>query len=1062
MEPCSPQRAPTQEQGTTALPQPSRGSERLPKVTGTLEKILSQPPSPSGSFPTFQILTNLPVRHNTAPGSHLQQRKSQLFWGLPSLHSESLEAIFLSGNGPSPLRLYVRPSVFFNKLAFLPRYNLFPQNHSPTQFPILEAHTLEDMEGMVSGPQLLPPPSLPVPSLPLHKGVLSGTKGNTQWLTWQREGPWVDQVQYPQPESQITRPSKLFSSEAWRRVSGDPSLHQHNPDIPSALLYPSSCLGIPTRFEAQWRTMGQNENLHISESTMPASSSNPALLPKLQEVNSIGGLSGSKAPWKTIEQKENPQVSESPTLAPCQPLIPKMVAQGTGPLGIPPGYQIHWGTIEHKAPQSPVSSPCQPPACASESQKVSPQRGLCAPKDFLGTMGHRENLQTSEAPMPAPCPLLDSLPELQREHPLEYEAQLGSRENSGNWASEPPTLDLKPGLHEPNPACAPTASETPGKGTQSRENLSVSVDPVSSPNLPSAPLLESLVTGPQGVLSESKPSWETNGQRINLWASDSPYPLHSAPLALSKAPHIINTVEGLPRTEATQKADEHPRNSWPSEPPLLALSSTPAVIVEQPRVSPMGVPFDSEARCGDAGGTKSSRDSEVPACSLLQGPQGVSPLGVLFDSEPVGADVEQKKNFVSVSPVWDSKLPPKSVSKSHVSSEPFEDQCNCNSEGEAAEQKENSCAFKGPDPSSLSVPLPEPHVDLDLICRNVPQREVPQDLSLPKVDPLKPIAWFPTTAEVLKIEPTQPSLSSLVPGTKAQAPSSQGEAVPEVLACSEVHAWQWSRELELTLKKLQQSPASRSPRPSQQFCSSPTLSSPPPDSWELSSYPRQQSDPSNPCPHSSSYHPPKTHSTVLQPAQASHSHLSHFSSQTLPRGSDRAEKGSPREEKIKRKMVVQVSGVHRESSQNSPGHREPSNPKVLASGKRQEKAPVLTLSKKTESPRKPKAGEHCKIGSPTVTGTQAQRGVEASVSRLSQRPQHKGQGPQHTALPMAAGPQYQRRDMQYSYHCKHCPWARMQTRLSPPAPRAPLTRRLQKALAKLLGTHRPLPTKSSQ
>ncbi|XP_006898613.1 PREDICTED: uncharacterized protein C9orf131 homolog [Elephantulus edwardii] len=65
------------------------------EASGTPEQTLKQPLSPSRSFPIFQIVTNLPVRH-TAAGSFLQQRKSQLFWGLPSLHSESLEVTFQS------------------------------------------------------------------------------------------------------------------------------------------------------------------------------------------------------------------------------------------------------------------------------------------------------------------------------------------------------------------------------------------------------------------------------------------------------------------------------------------------------------------------------------------------------------------------------------------------------------------------------------------------------------------------------------------------------------------------------------------------------------------------------------------------------------------------------------------------------------------------------------------------------------------------------------------------------------------------------------------------------
>ena len=84
LTPCSlPKEAPIGEQATTAPSQPSCGSEDLHKATGTPKQVHTQTPSPSRSFPTFQILTNLPVRHKTESGSYLHQRKSQLFWGLP-------------------------------------------------------------------------------------------------------------------------------------------------------------------------------------------------------------------------------------------------------------------------------------------------------------------------------------------------------------------------------------------------------------------------------------------------------------------------------------------------------------------------------------------------------------------------------------------------------------------------------------------------------------------------------------------------------------------------------------------------------------------------------------------------------------------------------------------------------------------------------------------------------------------------------------------------------------------------------------------------------------------
>uniref|UniRef100_A0A8C6BWA8 SPATA31 domain-containing protein n=1 Tax=Monodon monoceros TaxID=40151 RepID=A0A8C6BWA8_MONMO len=952
LKPCSlPKEAPIGEQATTAPSQPSCDSEGLHKAIGTLEQVLTQTPDPSRSFPTFQILTNLPVRHKTASGSHLQQRESQLFWGLPSLHSESLEAIFLSSGGLSPLKLSVSPSVFFNKFAFLPRTPvlLLPQYCSPTPLPTHEVHTTEDLEGMASDPQQLPSPSSPpVPSLPLqlkffpmdHKRVLSGTEANTQSLG-------------------------------------------------------ASLLGDLIRSEAPWTTTGQNEDPKTPEPAVPAPSLTPTSLPECQGVSPIGGLSGPEALWETTRRRENPQISEPPTPAPCPPPHPLPELQGGSPLGDPSGYEPQWR-----------------------------------------------------------C-----------------------RENSTNlWAFEPPALDVDPGLHGTMPACVPSGSETPWKGTQSRENLWVSADPVSSPSLPSASLLESLGTGAQAVLSESKASWEAVRQTDNLWTSESPGPGHSPSLAPILEPHRINPVGGVTGSETAWKDTDHSRNSWAFQLPSLAFSPPAVLVLDSLRVCPTGVLFDSEATCGDIERRKNSWASELPACSLPQDPRGANPLGVQSDSEPTVGHMEQKETCcVPVSPLWGPSPCPNSMSKSHTS-EPIGDQCNCKPEGETVEQRGNcwTTELPAPIPRSLSAPLPDPHIDLEFVWRNVQQRGIPQDPSLPAVDPLQPIPWPSTQAEALKIESNQPGLpkGELFPGAKAETPSSQGEAVPKVPTHSGIQAWHWSKELELRLKKLQQSPASRSLGPSQSFGSSPALSSTTQATRRLSSCPPQQIHPLSLCPNSSSCHPPKPQSTVTQPVQVPHCYHSHSSIQPQLWKSGRADQESQKEQRMNVKMSSQGSCVH------CPGLEEPSYPEVPASGKRQDKASALSSAKKRESPRKPKEGDHgegdAKLGSTTVTGkshlAQA-RLAEAPVSRLLQRSQHRDQSSRHTAPSpqphsKASGSQDQRGarlgagDILAPRHCKHCPWA--QKRLSSPTPQAPLTRGLRRMLAKFLGTHGPLPTKSSQ
>uniref|UniRef100_A0A8D0P883 SPATA31 domain-containing protein n=1 Tax=Sus scrofa TaxID=9823 RepID=A0A8D0P883_PIG len=946
LKPCSlPKETPIEEQATTAPSQPSCGSEGLHKAIGTLEQVHTQTPTLSRSYPTFQILTNLHVKYKTASGSHLQQRKSQLFWGLPSRHSESLEAILLSSGGPSSLKLSVSPSVFFNKLSFLPRSPelLLPQYCSPTQLPTHEVHATKDLEGMASEPRQLPcPSSPPVPSLPLHlksfpmdhERVPSGTEVNTQWLG-------------------------------------------------------TSTLEVPPVPETQRGTMGHNESIQV-----------------------------------------------------LQPLMPVL---------------------------------CQPPDSLSEPQKVSPEGGPSVTKDFWETLGHKENPRASGPPIPAPYPPPHPLPELQGGsslgEPTDYESQWGCRENSSNpWAFEPPALDLDPGCYGTRPLCVPSGSQTPCKGMQGRENCQVSADPVSSSSLPSPSLLESLGTGAQAVLSESKALWEAMRQRENLWTPESPAHAHSPSLVPVPESCRINPVGGLNRSEAAWKDTDHFRNSWASESPSSAFSPPHALELDSLRASPAGVLFDSEARCGDIQMRKNSWASELQACSLPQDPYGPNALEVQSDSESIGGDMGHKE--ICPNP------PSNSMSKSHTS-EPTEDQRNCKTDGATLEQKKNcwTIDFPAPAPRSLSAPLPNPHINPEFVRGNVQQGGFPQDPHPPAVDPLQPIPWLPTLDEALKIEPNQPGLpkGELFLGVKAETLSSQEEDVPKVPTNSGIQAWHWSRELELRLRTLQQSPASRSLGPNKSFGSSSGLSPTTQATQSLSSCPPQQTHPPNLCLHSSSCHSPKIQSTVTQPVQISHCYHSNSSSHSQQQKSDRAEQGSQKEQRMKAKMVSQTSFQgscsHKKAGRKCQGLEGPSNPKVLASGKRQDNA----SAKKRDCPRKPK-GDHgggdARLGSSTVTGksqpVQARRLAVVPVSRLSQRTQHRDQSSQHSALSpqlnsKAVGSQdkqgarLEAGDSLGPQHCKHCPWA--QKHLSSPTPQAPLTRGLQKLLAKILGTHGPRPTK---
>lgn len=410
-------------------------------------------------------------------------------------------------------------------------------------------------------------------------------------------------------------------------------------------------------------------------------------------------------------------------------------------------------------------------------------------------------------------------------------------------------------------------------------------------------------------------------------------------------------------------------------------------------------------------------------------------MGVLFGSEARCRDTQRKNNS------WASELPAHSIPQD----------------------------LRGANPLRVLS-------DSEPMCRNVQPREAPQGPSPPVVDPLHP-SWPPTLAEAQKIEPTHPGLQKgeMFSGAKAEAPSSQDKAIPEMLTHPGIHAWQWSRELQLRLKKLQQSPPFSSP-----VCSSVTL-----DSWGLSSCPPQQTHSPNLHPHSLSCNPPKVQSTLSQSVQTSHCHYTHSSFLPQPRASDRVEKEFQKKGRIKGKMVAQVSPQgthgHMQPGENCLGLRKLANSGVLASGKRQTKASALSSAKKKESLRKSKPGEcgrgNVRWGSSTLTAkshsAQACRLAEALVSRFSQRSQSRDQSSQcttlpHQLLPKATGPQNQQStgqvasDIQNPCYCEHHPWVHMEKNLPSPKPQAPRNRGLRRVLDKFLGTHGTLPTKSCQ
>ncbi|XP_055973404.1 uncharacterized protein C9orf131 homolog [Sorex fumeus] len=1053
---CLPKENPVGQQATIVPSQSFCGSEGLHKGTRTPKQVLMQ--TPSRSFPTFQTLINLPVRYKTTPGSHLLQRKSQLYWGLPSLHSESLEAIFLSSEGSSPRKLSVSPSVLFNKLITMSSSNLLSQYCSLTQLP-----NLKDVEGTAPDPQQLSSPSFPpVPLLPLHLKLYPTDHKEVLCVTEQRRVPRVseDQVLHSQLNLQTTTPSKLpYSSEVSWEVTRDPSL-QHIPDLLSAsLFYPSSHLETLTRLQSPRKTKEQSENPKVSNPPRLAPSSFTNSWPEFQGTTSIKGLFGSHVLWETKRQNDNHQMVGPPILASCQPIAPILEPQETSHLGIPPPTdETRWTSIGHtenpQTPESPLLAQCYHLDFLSELNNISPEGRLFAP---IESWGHRENPQSSESPLPAPAP-----PNLQsgvqEDSPLGdstgCKSQEACRENSAiPWDFEPPPLDLNLRFSTNRPVCSPLGTETLLKGMQSQKNVWISANSVSPPSLLSVPTLDSLEKIPKNLF-ESKALQKTEGQRENLWTLESSAPSHNLPLAPVLEPPRINPMGGLPKSDTAWKGYEHFRNSWACQLPTLAFSSPPVLVLESPSIRPMGIQFDSD-RCGVTH-RKNSCASEPLASNLPQHPYA-TPLG-LSDFEPVSGDTEQKEIcYVRMSQLCGLSPTYNTMSKFHRS-ESTGDKPNHKLEGPAVEQ-ENWV----PVPNSFSATSSNAgDNDLGFMGKNARFKEFPLSPSPPTVNSLQS-PWSPIP-EVLRIEPDQsdPPKRGLPPGAKMEALPSQGDG-PQVPKLLRIQAWHWSRQMELRLQKLHQRPMSRFPD-SSRLVSPPALGSTL-GTCGLPSWSPQQTHPLILHPHSPSYQSLQSQSTGTQPVQVSPCLHSLISPQAHVEGHGRAEKELQTGEKTRGKATAEVSPqgpVHKKAGKNCQGLGKLSNLEVPTSSKRKDKASVQSLAQERENPKKTIARDHrggdAGLGSPRITGKR--HTTQTSVCRPSPRYSHRHQCCQYTAFlqqlhSKATGPQDQRGakteagDILTPWHCKFCPQAHMEKQVVSTHQTA-FSRGLQRVLAKFV------------
>nr|XP_012625543.2 protein FAM205A-like isoform X1 [Microcebus murinus] len=103
---------------------------------------IPSPMAPALSPPALKVLSglySLPAGQVNDSGNHLQEKYSQLFCGLPSLHSESLVATFLGSQGLSKKRNMSKPrlkgSFLFKDLPFHPLLPKTPPLSAPPSSP---------------------------------------------------------------------------------------------------------------------------------------------------------------------------------------------------------------------------------------------------------------------------------------------------------------------------------------------------------------------------------------------------------------------------------------------------------------------------------------------------------------------------------------------------------------------------------------------------------------------------------------------------------------------------------------------------------------------------------------------------------------------------------------------------------------------------------------------------------------------------------------------------------------------------------------------------------------
>ncbi|XP_074136804.1 spermatogenesis-associated protein 31G1 [Sminthopsis crassicaudata] len=351
--------------------QPFGGSERFPGRTVTPDPVPNSYylPNPAG-------LIQVPSSLGPPSASSAKAKGSiQLFWGLPSLHSESLEIVSKSGctfpmGATTQQPFSDTPLIFFNELSYLPLPNLLvkavslppPCLPSISPFPALHANC-EDAE-------------MAFPELPNDPKI--------SWWTAESQEPILDPLLplFSPPHSPVgpqeidfLEVTKVMASEEYE-VPGSQDIQQSELAwLPESLAQTPSSTSVPfpeTRgvngpmedlkvrvsealLEDQWQTQLPQD----PEPSTPLLSASPPHLPSPQRSGLMGTwsemapmtLPGPKAPCYNTQQSELPWATG--TSASC------LSPQGTGLTAsprVPAPMALH-------APEGPwYNTPAGPPA----------------------------------------------------------------------------------------------------------------------------------------------------------------------------------------------------------------------------------------------------------------------------------------------------------------------------------------------------------------------------------------------------------------------------------------------------------------------------------------------------------------------------------------------------------------------------------------------------------------------------------------------------------------------------------------------------------------------------